>query len=165
MTSHRSLLLTGAIGALLVFAPPAAADDAALFNAYVARQASEVDPAGDAYMRAINRLRRAKTVRGARRAFKAVIRADKRLNRALNRIETDMEPLAASSDPGATARREALMELRGWRLANRLEIKVTRRILRASGSTSGPRCAGPPRSCAACTATAAGRCGTSPRSG
>jgi NAD(P)H-hydrate repair Nnr-like enzyme with NAD(P)H-hydrate dehydratase domain len=76
MTSHRSLLLTGAIGALLVFAPPAAAEDAALFNAYVARQASEVDPAGDAYMRAINRLRRAKTVRGARRAFKAVIRAD-----------------------------------------------------------------------------------------
>jgi pyridoxal biosynthesis lyase PdxS len=41
-----------------------------------------------------------------------------------------MEPLAAPSDPGATARREALMELRGWRLANRLEIKVTRRILR-----------------------------------
>jgi pyridoxal biosynthesis lyase PdxS len=53
-----------------------------------------------------------------------------RINRALNRIETDMEPLAAPSDPGATARREALMELRGWRLANRLEIKVTRRILR-----------------------------------
>jgi hypothetical protein len=68
-------------------------------------------------MRAINRLRRAKTVRGARRALRAVIRADKRINRALNRIETDMEPLAASGDPGTTARREALMELRGWRLA------------------------------------------------
>ena len=130
MAPHRSLLLTGAIGALLIFAPPAVADDAALFNAYVARQASEVDPAGDAYMRAINRLQRAKTARGARRAFKAVIRADKRINRALNRIETDIEPLAASSEPGTTARREALMELRGWRLANRLEMKVVRRILR-----------------------------------
>ncbi len=47
MTSHRSLLLTGAIGALLVFAPPAAADDATLFNAYVARQAS-LDSSGEA---------------------------------------------------------------------------------------------------------------------
>jgi hypothetical protein len=135
-----------------------------VFNAYVARQASEVDPAGDAYMRAVNRLRRARTVRGARRAFRAVIRADKRINRALNRIETDMEPLAASSDPGTTARREALMELRGWRLANRLEMKVAGSS-GASASTSGGRCAVTARSCAACTGTGAGRCGTSPRSG
>jgi len=41
-----------------------------------------------------------------------------------------MEPLPASSEPGGRARREALKELRGWRLANRLEMRVVRRILR-----------------------------------
>jgi hypothetical protein len=130
MTAQRSFVLAGAIGALLAFAPPAAADDAGLFNAYVARQASEVDPASEAYLRATKRLGKAKTAKAARRAFRAVIRADKRINGALSRIEADMEPQAASSDPGAVARREALKEQRGWRLANRLEMKVVRRILR-----------------------------------
>jgi hypothetical protein len=131
MIRHRSLLLAAAtIGALLTLAAPAAADDAGLFNAYVARQASEVDPASEAYLRATRRLGKARTVRGARRAFRAIVRADKRINRALSRIERDIEPQTASSEPGARARRQALKELRGWRLANRLEIRVVRRILR-----------------------------------
>jgi hypothetical protein len=130
MTRHRSVFLATTIGALLAVAPPAVADDAGVFNAYVVRQASEVDPAGAAYLRAVNRLGKARTPKAARKAFRAVIRADKRINAALGRIEADIEPLPASSGPGETARREALKELRGWQLANRLEMKVIRRILR-----------------------------------
>jgi hypothetical protein len=128
MIRRRSALLAAAV-AVLVAAPPAVADDGALFNAYVARQASEVDPASDAYLRAVNRVGKARTPRAARRAFRAVIRANKRINAALRRIEADMEPLAASSEHGVRARREALKEVRGWRLANRLESRVIRRIL------------------------------------
>lgn len=129
MVRHRSAFLI-ATAALLTAAPPAVADDASLFNAYVARQASEVDPAGDTYDRAIRKLRRADTGREAARAFRAVIRADKRINRALRHVEADLEAQQASSDRGTRARREALKEVRGWRLANRLEMRVVRRILR-----------------------------------
>ena len=49
MTRHRTAFLAATTAAaLLTVAPPALADDASLFNAYVARQASEVDPASDA---------------------------------------------------------------------------------------------------------------------
>jgi hypothetical protein len=130
MNRHRSVFLVAGVAALLAAAPPAVADDAGLFNAYVARQASEVDPAGDAYLRATRRLGRADNAREARRAFRAIIRADRRINAALGRIEADMEAQQASSGPGGTARAEALKELRGWRLANRLEMRVVRRILR-----------------------------------
>ena len=130
MSRHRSVFLATTVGAVLAVAPPAAADDAGLFNAYVARQASEVDPASDAYLRAIDRLGEAKGRRAARRAFVAVIRADKRINRALRHIESDIEVQAASSEPGTRARRQALKELRGWRRANRMEMRVVRRILR-----------------------------------
>ena len=128
MTRHRSAFLAAAV-AVLAAAPPAAADDGALFNAYVARQAGEVDPASNAYLRAVDRVGKARTRRAARRAFRAVIRANKRINAALRRIEADIEPQAASSEYGARAKREALREVRGWRLANRLESRVIRRIL------------------------------------
>jgi hypothetical protein len=129
MTRHRSVFLATTVGALLAVATPAVADDAGLFNAYVARQASEVDPASDAYLRAVDRLGKARTPRAARRAFRAIIRANNRINRALRHIEADMEPLPASSEAGGRARAEALKEIRGWRLANRLESRVVRRIL------------------------------------
>lgn len=128
MIRSRSAFLATAVAVLA--AAPSADDDAGLFNAYIARQASEVDPASEAYLRATKRLGKARTVKAVRRAFRAVIRADKRITAALNRIERDMEPLPASSEAGARARREALKELRGWRLANRLEMRIVRRILR-----------------------------------
>jgi hypothetical protein len=130
MTRHRSAILIATVAALLTAAPPAAADDATLFNAYVARQASEVDPAGEAYLRATRRVGKAKTPRAARRAFRAVIRADKRINRALRNVEADLEAQQASSEHGTRARSEGLKEVRGWQLANRLEMRVVRRILR-----------------------------------
>jgi hypothetical protein len=70
MTRRRSVFLATAIVALLTVAPPALADDAGLFNAYVARQASEVDPASDAYVRAAKRLGKARTGKAARKAFR-----------------------------------------------------------------------------------------------
>jgi hypothetical protein len=129
MNRYRFAFLT-ATAAILLTAPPAIADDAGVFNAYVARQASEVDPAGDAYLRATRRVGNAKTARQARRAFRAVIRADKRINRALGHVEADLEAQQPSSDPGTVARTEGLREVRGWQLANRLEMRVVRRILR-----------------------------------
>jgi pyridoxal biosynthesis lyase PdxS len=128
MIRPRSVFLTATV-AVLAAAPPAVADDAGVFNAYVARQASEVDPGSDAYLRASERVGKAKTARAARRAFRAVIRANQQINGALRRIEADIEALPASSANGTTARREALKEVRGWQLANRLESRVIRRIL------------------------------------
>jgi hypothetical protein len=129
MIRRRSVFLAATAAGLLSVAPPAVADDAGLFNAYVARQASEVDPASAAYLRATERVGKARTPRAARRAFRAVLRANKRINLALRHIEADMEPLPASTENGTRARSEALKEIRGWRLANRLESRVIRRIL------------------------------------
>ncbi len=128
MTRHRSAFLAAAV-ALLTAASPAVADDGSLFNAYVARQASEVDPASNAYLRAVNRVGKARTPRAARRAFRAVLRANRSINGALGRIEAELEAQAASSEHGARARRQGLMEVRGWQLANRLESRVIRRNL------------------------------------
>lgn len=128
MISRRSAFLIATV-TVLTTAPPAVADDAGVFNAYVVRQESEVDPAADAYLRATDRLIDAKTTRAARRAFRAIVRANRAMNAALLRIEVDIEALPASSERGTTARREALKELRGWRLANRLESRMIRRIL------------------------------------
>jgi hypothetical protein len=137
--TRRSIFLTAVVAAPLAAAPPAVADDGSLFNAYVARQASEVDPAGDAYVRAVDRLTKARTPRATRRAFRAIVRADKRINGALRRIERDMKQQRASSRAGRRARAHAYKELRGWRRANRIEMRVIRRILAGSGDTAYTR--------------------------
>ena len=136
--TRRSIFLTVLVAAFTV-APPAVADDGALFDAYVARQASEVDPASDAYLRAADRLGKARTPKATRRAFRAIVRADKRINRALRRIERDMKQQQPSTPAGRRARRHAFKELRGWRRANRIEMRVVRRILAGSPDTAYTR--------------------------
>jgi hypothetical protein len=139
MTRRRSVFLTAVVAALAATAPPAAADDGSLFSAYVARQLSEVDPASDAYVRAVDRLMKARRPRAVRRAFRSIIRADKRINRALRRIERDIEQQAPSSAAGRRARGHAFKELRGWRRANRIEMRVVRQILAGSSDTASTR--------------------------
>jgi hypothetical protein len=130
MTRHRTAFLAATTAAaLLTAAPPALADDASLFNAYVARQASEIDPAADAYSRAVRRTHRAKTVRAWVRAMRAVIHADRRINAVLTVVEGELTAQAASTANGSRARRQALREVRAWRRANRYEIKAVKHAI------------------------------------
>jgi hypothetical protein len=130
MTRHRTAFLAATTtAALLTAAPPALADDASLFNAYVARQASEIDPAADAYSRAARRAGRAKRVKVIIRRLRAVIRADQHINDVLSVVEGELLAQAASSDDGTRARRQALREVRGWKRANRFEIRAIRHVI------------------------------------
>ena len=130
MAHHRSVFLAaGTAAALLIAAPPALADDASLFNAYVARQASEIDPAADAYSRAARRVARAKRAKVIIRRLRAVIRADRRINAVLTVVEGDLLAQAASTDDGSRARRQAVREVRGWKRANRYEIRAIHHVI------------------------------------
>jgi hypothetical protein len=124
MTRHRTAFLAATTAAVLATAaPPALADDATLFNAYVARQASEIDPASDAYARAVKKVRRAKTARAYVRRLRAVIRADRHINAVLAVVEGELTAQTASTDNGSRARRQGLREVRAWKRANRYEIR------------------------------------------
>jgi hypothetical protein len=125
MPSHRSLVAPVAIAVCLTGAPAAAADDAGLFSTYTARQANGVDPAGKEYLRAVRQAKRT----GTRRAYRAVIRADRGINEVLTRIEGEISAQVASSDPGTAARTAALKEVRGWRRANNDEIRAIRALM------------------------------------
>jgi hypothetical protein len=126
MPSHRSLLAaTAAVGACLAAAPAASADDAGVFSAYTARQANGVDPAGEKYLRAVKQARRT----GTRRAYRAVIRADRGINAVLRVIEGEVTAQLPSSEPGAAARTAGLKEVRGWRRANNDEIRAVRALI------------------------------------
>jgi Ni/Co efflux regulator RcnB len=130
MNRHRSIFLAATTAAaLLTAAPPAFADDASLFNAYVARQASEVDPASDAYSRAVRKVRRAKTARAYVRRLRAVIRADRHINAVLSVVEGELMAQTASTANGSRARRQGLREVRAWRRANRYEIRAIKGII------------------------------------
>jgi Ni/Co efflux regulator RcnB len=132
MSPHRSLIVMAVGAACLAAAPAASADDASVFGAYTARQASEVDPAGKAYLRAARQARRT----GTRRAYRAVIRADRAINAVLTQIEADLSAQAASSEPGTAARTAALAEVRGWRRANDDEIRAVRALVRGDRPTA-----------------------------
>jgi len=125
MTRCRLLSGLTALVALLATAPAASADDASLFNAYNARQ-GEVDSAGAAYLRATKRAERT----GTRAAYRAIIRADRRINRVLTAIKADLAGQSASSGHGRKARAAAVREVRGWRRGNNLEIRGIRAFLR-----------------------------------
>jgi len=113
-----------ALLALLALAPAARADDAGVFDAYVAGQ-PPVDKAGTAYRNAFRRYRRSESARDLR----AIIRADRRLNRALAKIVPAVRGEEASSRAGERARNAALTEMRVWIAANRLQIGSLRAAL------------------------------------
>jgi hypothetical protein len=127
----RLIAPAAALGVCLAAAAPATADDASLFAAYNARQMSELPAASDAYERAFAILERTK----ARRGVRAVMRANRRINRVLTAIERDLNAQAPSSEPGTRARRAAVREVRGWRRANRYE----NRGWRVGGRGDDPR--------------------------
>jgi hypothetical protein len=131
MTRYRLLSGLTALVAVLATAPAASADDASLFNAYNARQ-GEVDSASAAYLRARNRAEQT----GSRAAYRAIIRADRRINRALTAIKTDLVGQPASSGHGRKARTAAVREVRGWRHANNLEIRGIQAFLRGDRDSS-----------------------------
>jgi hypothetical protein len=132
---NRRLLFAAlaAVAGGLVGAPAALADDAAVFNAYIARQASEVNPAANAYARAARRARRT----GTARAYRAVIRADQRINAVLGVIEGELLAQGPSSDPGSRARTAAVREVRGWARGNRYEIRGVRALIHGRRARAG----------------------------
>jgi hypothetical protein len=125
-------------GACLVSAPPAVADDAGLFAAYNARQATELAPANQVYKDAFAVLKRSDGRRGAL----GVIRANRGINRVLTAMEADLRAQIASSESGVRARRSALREVRGWRRANRYESRGWRAARRGRNPSRHMRRAG-----------------------
>jgi hypothetical protein len=125
------ILLPAAIAvSLLAVAPPAAADDAGVFNAYVARQPTDLKAANSAWRDAFRVVRRSDGERGVR----GVIRANQQINAVLATIEGELNAQAPSSEIGARARRNAIREVRGWRRANRYENRAWRRALAGRSS-------------------------------
>jgi hypothetical protein len=128
MTRHRLLsgptAVAAVLGALLVGAPAASADDASLFNAYNARQ-GDVDAASAVYLRAVKRLNRKPTVKRLR----AIIAADHGINAVLTAIKSDLVGQTASSRHGRKARAAAFREVRWWRRGNNLEIRGIHALL------------------------------------
>ena len=124
-------LPAAAVGAALATAAPAAADDAGLFNAYVARQPTDIKAANDAYLAAFERVERSDGDRGIR----ALIRANKGINEVLTVVEGELDAQAPSSEIGTRAKRNAIREVRGWRRANRYENRGWRRALAGRSAT------------------------------
>jgi hypothetical protein len=102
----------------------AAADDAGLVAAYRSHS-DELQAAGQAYVRAAKRARRNPT----RRRIKAVIATDRRLNRILAAIGSELDAQEPSSDNGRRAKAAALEEIGGFIAANRLEMRSLRAVL------------------------------------
>jgi hypothetical protein len=123
----RLRLLSGplVLVALLLAAPAAAADDASLFSAYNARQ-GEIDAASDVYLQAVRRANRKPTVKRLR----AIIAADRGINRVLTAIKSDLAAQTASSTHGRKARAAAFREVRWWRRGNNLEIRGVKALIR-----------------------------------
>jgi hypothetical protein len=110
-----------AVLTLLVAAPSALADDAAIFNAYTAQQ-----PRMDALS---NKQRRAYDDAGdnpSNRNGRRIIRLDQRMNAVLGRISDAVSAEPSSSDDGARAQQLAVGEAGAWIRANRVEIKSIR---------------------------------------
>jgi hypothetical protein len=63
------------------------------------------------------------------RRLRAVIRADEHINAVLSVVEGELVAQAASTSNGSRARRQALREVRGWKRANRLEIRAIRHVI------------------------------------
>ena len=129
---RRPLIALPVLAVSLAAAAPAAADDASLFAAYDARQASgEVRAASDAWKAAFAIVEKSDGDRGVR----GVIRANKAINALMTTIEGELEAQVSSSETGARAKRAAIREVRGWRRANRYENRGWRRAL--DGLSSG----------------------------
>jgi hypothetical protein len=116
MTRHLLSGLT-ALAVGLIAAPAAQADDAGLFSAYNARQGQAQD-ASDVYVRALKRNQRHPN----NKTLRAIIRADRGINRVLTTIKSDLAAQQASSAHGRKARACAFREVRWWRRANNIEI-------------------------------------------
>ena len=104
-------------------APGALADDASLWNAYNGR-ADELDHALDAYSRASHRYQRSHGL--APQRIRAVIAADGRLVRVLNRLADDVRAEEPSSEPGARAAALAARGYIAWKLSPLYEIRALR---------------------------------------
>jgi hypothetical protein len=125
MTRLRLLSGTTAlVAALLATAPAARADDASLFFAYNVRQ-GEVDAASDVYIKAFKRNQR----HPGTKTLRAIIAADKGIDRVLRAIKTDLHGQAASTDRGRKARTAAFREVRGWLNGNDLEVRGIRALI------------------------------------
>jgi hypothetical protein len=124
------LLPAAVAGSLLAVAAPAAADDAGVFNAYVARQPTDLKAANSAWHDAFRVVKRSDGERGVR----GVIRANKQINAVLTTIESELNAQAPSSEIGTRAHRNAIREVRGWRRANRYENRAWRRALAGRNS-------------------------------
>jgi hypothetical protein len=133
MASRRipQILLPAAVaGSLLAVAAPAAADDAGVFNAYVARQPTDLKAANRAWHDAFRVVKRSDGERGVR----GVIRANEQINAVLTTIEGELNAQAPSSEIGTRAHRNAIREVRGWRRANGYENRAWRRSLAGRSS-------------------------------
>lgn len=130
MKTVRVLLLATTLA--LLGAAPASADDASVVSAYDARQPSGLKTAVARYVEARKRWDRSRSAR----AVGAIIRADKRINAVLKRIERAVEAQRASSDKGRNGRSLALREIRGWRRANALERRGLRALLEGRQATA-----------------------------
>jgi hypothetical protein len=117
-TRHRLLSgSTAVLAACLISAPAARADDASLFGAYNARQ-GDVNAASAKYVRALKRNHRHPN----NKTLRAIVVADRGINRVLTAIKADLAAQSASSSHGRKARACAFREVRWWRRANNMEI-------------------------------------------
>lgn len=111
---RRALLV---LTLLLVSAPAARADDAAVFAVY--DDQAQLDTIVGA-QRAVVR------EKSGRARARGIIRTDRRMNRELARIGDALAGAEASTDDGRAAQDLGVRETRAWRKANRLEVRSIR---------------------------------------
>jgi hypothetical protein len=126
MKRLRVAILLAALGALLALPGVAAADDAGLFAAYTGKQKSQVDPVARQYAKDARRWNRSGHTR---RWSRAVIRDDRRMNRALSHVSAAVSAEQPSSANGTKAKANALKEFAAWRKANRIEMHGLRALI------------------------------------
>jgi hypothetical protein len=116
----RAKVVGGVLLMLVLWAPPAVADDASLLAAYNGHQ-PEMEAAIHEYKRAERAARRGSVTD---EELNAIVAANGHIDQVLTAIAGDVQAQAPSSEHGAKAQAAALHEIALWQLANQYENRA-----------------------------------------
>jgi hypothetical protein len=118
----RTLTRAAVLAALPLFPATAQADDASLYHTYKARY-EELERVAEEYKAARRSFEHANAHHFAPRKARAIIRADRHINTALDKVIPEIRREEPSSGHGKQARAHVINEFTGWRRENVWEIR------------------------------------------
>jgi hypothetical protein len=118
----RALTRAAVLAGLPIFPATAQADDASLYHAYKTHY-KELERVAEEYKAARRSFEHANAHHFAPRKARAIIRADRHINAALDKVIPEIRREGPSSDFGKQAKAHVINEFAGWRRENVWEIR------------------------------------------